>query len=741
MSITHPTHLSRTTRRAGARHRMIESLEPRTMLAFAQVAGLTLLNADTGQPVPNVQLLNGATIDLAVTGPNLAVRADVLAGEIGAVRFNLDGNPANLDSTAPFFLGGDTFAWRPEIGTHTLAVATAGLPDGGGARGYPLAISFDVIDSSVTAASGGTPSPVYVNAGGPAYVDSLGRRFKADVDSAGWFTGGRMQTVFDDPRTEDDLIFQSARFGSRVDFGYPLPNGRYAVWLEFAEPNAAAAPGDRVFDVLDAAGNTLLNDVDITAAGGTQKAVAKSFEIEVTTGRFEFSLVAQAGDAIVSGVVMIPTDIPDPMLSYSDDVLSDAAKQTLAASRLRTLGQAAYFYALGHKGMYPATLDEVATEASISVDTFANPRLNPHRPRGLVSPIETAAWRAGLDGFVYVGKDKTTATPPNEVMAYENPALVAGGLNVLFFDGHVEFLSRQAAGQIIPLPPTEPPPVPPVIAPPMNPKVLQSMSNLSAIGEAMLYYANDNKGRTPVTLGGLHQYIDISADKFFNPRGTVPPMPAGLTREQASDWIDGRTDYLLIASSQRWTFKLPDEILVCENPVGMADGVAVLRADGRVEYVEMRWAMEYLSQVRSRVLSPGLHLSGNVFVDANANGVKDPAEQGEYDWSSTSSGVFVDLNDDGVYQLGEPFSKTDFNGAWRIDLPTGGTGTLRLNRAGSTHTLSTPALGFYAGTVATGEVIRNLDFGVVIAAAPVPTLATTSILRPADVDPPIAELV
>src|SRR4051794_24268048 len=115
--------------------RTLESLESRRLFA-ADGGSLTLINAQTDQPVPNPRLVDGAVIDLAKIGRQISVRADVNA-DAHSVRFNLDGNPKfKLEGLAPFALGGDANGGRdylpltPALGTHSLVVTAYGGTDG-----------------------------------------------------------------------------------------------------------------------------------------------------------------------------------------------------------------------------------------------------------------------------------------------------------------------------------------------------------------------------------------------------------------------------------------------------------------------------------------------------------------------------------------------------------------------------------------------------------------------------------
>src|SRR5688500_1195729 len=75
----------------------------------ASVASLTLINADTDQPV--ITMSDGMTINIAVI-PNLNIRANVTTGTIGSVLFEHDDEGSvtinKTENTAPYAFMGDT---------------------------------------------------------------------------------------------------------------------------------------------------------------------------------------------------------------------------------------------------------------------------------------------------------------------------------------------------------------------------------------------------------------------------------------------------------------------------------------------------------------------------------------------------------------------------------------------------------------------------------------------------------
>ena len=111
----------------------------------AAVAGFTLINADTNQPIG--PLKDGAVLDLAkLPTRSLNVRADTRPATVGRVRFDLDGGKkTQTEGTAPYALAGDRngnyTAWTPGPGAHTLT-ATAYAADG--TEGKRLTVRFRV---------------------------------------------------------------------------------------------------------------------------------------------------------------------------------------------------------------------------------------------------------------------------------------------------------------------------------------------------------------------------------------------------------------------------------------------------------------------------------------------------------------------------------------------------------------------------------------------------------------------
>src|SRR5439155_457410 len=95
-------------------------------------------------------------------------------------------------------------------------------------------------------------------------------------------------------------------------------------------------------------------------------------------------------------------------------------------------------------------------------------------------------------------------------------------------------------------------------------------------------------------------------------------------------------------------------------------------------------------------------LSGTVFEDGNANGHADTGDSGLGSWT-----VYVDYNDNGTRDGGEPWAISSVGGSYQIDGIKPGTYTVReMSRSGYTCTECS-----HRPTLASGDIASGEDFG------------------------------
>jgi len=119
------------------------------------VMGLSLINADTDQPIANFDpIAEGATITLGdLPTQNLTIQAKVVANgaTIGSIVFDFDGTAAfHTENSAPYSLSGDNtgdfIPLDPPLaaGAHTLKATPYSDMNGGGTAGVAKQVNFTV---------------------------------------------------------------------------------------------------------------------------------------------------------------------------------------------------------------------------------------------------------------------------------------------------------------------------------------------------------------------------------------------------------------------------------------------------------------------------------------------------------------------------------------------------------------------------------------------------------------------
>jgi prepilin-type processing-associated H-X9-DG protein len=437
------------------------------------------------------------------------------------------------------------------------------------------------------------PAPLLVNAGGPALVDSARRAFAGDSG----FTGGSVSSSSAQiSNTPDGPLYSTFRSGDHFIFSEPVANGHYALFLDFAEPTFTQA-GQRIFNVT-ADDSVLLTNFDIVAEAGANQALAKEYDLSISNHKLGLAFDAVVGEAIISGIELVPTDVPAVVMPYSPQCLSPAAQRKDTETDLRLIGRSLGDFANGTRnGRFPPDLATLEWESDLPLDHFANPRAGTLIPRGELAAVEPPAWVASHDDYIYLGAGMNDGSGSTTMpLAYENPSRVAGDISVLFEDLHVETLARADAAALLGFSPADPAHIPPAPDPALcepDPAVMASEANLSLIGyELEITSTYDPNGRFPADLGALADIQSLPPGLFVNPRGNTRYPDPALSHDQQIAFINATNDYIYLGRNERLSSGSGDTVLAYENPAEMKDGINLLFFDGHVEFREMRWAME-----------------------------------------------------------------------------------------------------------------------------------------------------
>ncbi len=142
------------------------------------------------------------------------------------------------------------------------------------------------------------------------------------------------------------------------------------------------------------------------------------------------------------------------VLLPSLDRARDSAVQVQSASNLRQLSQGMFMYANDNKGTLPPTLGDVfAGGYSGSIEIFLSPRIGTQPPEVMAQAIDGQRdWINENTDYVYIGNGRKLTSIRNHSempIAWENPERVEEGINILFADGHVEFVEFPRAYELI----------------------------------------------------------------------------------------------------------------------------------------------------------------------------------------------------------------------------------------------------------------------------------------------------
>jgi prepilin-type processing-associated H-X9-DG protein len=126
----------------------------------------------------------------------------------------------------------------------------------------------------------------------------------------------------------------------------------------------------------------------------------------------------------------------------------EQANRVKSASNLKQIGLASLMYANAHQGRFAPSFGVLLQQEDLSPMVFFSPRSSHSPPPQPSDARERMAWVNDNSDYVYAGADKTSRSPASAVVAYEKLDDNTEGVNILFADGHVEFLTIEDARRI-----------------------------------------------------------------------------------------------------------------------------------------------------------------------------------------------------------------------------------------------------------------------------------------------------
>ena len=268
------SHTLTATARDAAGNRASSSVTVTVKVADSIAPTVTVTSPSAGQTV-------SGTINLTATATDNV-------GVVG-VQFLVDGATYGTEAASGYSVSCNTQALSN--GAHTISAIAR---DAAGNKKTSAAVSITVSNTTTQPSTA-----VRVNAGGPAYTDPSGNVWAADTGYNGGYAFAPGGTVTD---TTTPVLYGTQRWmqGPLV-YTFQVANGSYTVNLKFAEL-WMNAPGQRLMNIA-INGQTVQSNFDIFAAAGAKnKAIDKSYTVNVTGGSIAIQMTSTVDNPTVSAI-------------------------------------------------------------------------------------------------------------------------------------------------------------------------------------------------------------------------------------------------------------------------------------------------------------------------------------------------------------------------------------------------------------------------------------------------------
>src|SRR6266487_2561265 len=125
-------------------------------------------------------------------------------------------------------------------------------------------------------------------------------------------------------------------------------------------------------------------------------------------------------------------------------------------------------------------------------------------------------------------------------------------------------------------------------------------SNERQIGQAILLYANENKGNYPPDLGALMRTQDVTPEVFVCPSSdnAVPPEIMGADKNRQAAWVNANSSYVFVGQGMNFNAPADAIVLYEKNDNHQEDGMNFLYGDGHVEWQSMEVAQQLLKTLQ-----------------------------------------------------------------------------------------------------------------------------------------------
>src|SRR5205814_1949600 len=121
------------------------------------------------------------------------------------------------------------------------------------------------------------------------------------------------------------------------------------------------------------------------------------------------------------------------------------------------------------------------------------------------------------------------------------------------------------------------------------------------IGQAILLYSNDNKGKYPPDLGTLLLTQDITAQVFVCPSSSNEVPSEVKTVNDAAKWANDNSNYVYLGAALNNNTAGPETVVLYEKDDDHdGDGMNLLFGDGHVEWANLASAKQLIAKAQKK---------------------------------------------------------------------------------------------------------------------------------------------
>lgn len=392
-------------------------------------------------------------------------------------------------------------------------------------------------------------------------------------------TPGKIDAGLDRFRTMTGLDLQKDLLDTLGEqwayFSDPNLSGGYAYGATLVNKLKDPAKADASFTQLERAISNILG----AAMGDSQMHV--TFRQTTTPGGLTIHFLA--------------TPIVRPAWAIKDGVLyAGLFPQVVAASALRPAGKS-----ILDNAAYAGLRKHLCEQKATSIQYADLPR---------TAPLMYPTWML-ISGYVGFGDLFGVPSPAMMIPPLSDllPQLApAGSVSWVNETGwHSQGITPFPGARIIGSDPTMTVATPAVLASVLLPSLnraretanrVKCASNQREIGQAILLYGNEHRGKYPPDLGTLLKTQPIEIDAFVCPSSgdAVPADIRGGTKDAQAAWVNSSSSFVYLG--QTFTFNIPADTVVLyeKSDDHDQDGMNLLFADGHVEWEPMDVALKLI---------------------------------------------------------------------------------------------------------------------------------------------------